>query len=29
MVDEISERIRFIEWKYIASFKEFIDETKL
>ena len=29
MVDEISERIRFIEGKYIASFKEFIDETKL
>jgi DNA-binding ferritin-like protein len=29
MVDELSERIRFIEGKYIATFKEFIDETRL
>ena len=29
MVDELSERIRFIEGKYIATIKEFIDETRL
>ena len=29
MVDELSERIRFIEGKYIATLKEFIDETRL
>ena len=29
MVDELSERIRFTGGKYIATIKEFIDETRL
>ena len=29
MIDELSERIRYIEGKYIATIKEFIDETRL